>query len=265
MIPKIIHYCWFGGNPKPELAKNCINSWKKYCKDYEIKEWNEDNFDIPEAPLYVRQAYEAKKWAFVSDYVRLWAMIKYGGIYMDTDMEVIKPIDKFLENEAFGGFESTTTISTAIMACKKDYSLFKVLLSEYDNIPFVRDDGSFDETTNVKRITNCCKKYGFVPDGKYQVVNGFALYPKEYFCPKSPDLQSCKITRKTYTIHHYMGSWISDEDKEKYKKHVLEIKKKEKKIKRKQTIDKIIHFPNWLMMKILGKSRYEKIKKKLKR
>ena len=93
MIPKIIHYCWFGRNPKPKLALKCIKSWKKYCPDYEIIEWNEDSFDIESAPLYVRQAYEAKKWAFVTDYVRLYAMTKFGGIYMDTDVEVIKPLD----------------------------------------------------------------------------------------------------------------------------------------------------------------------------
>ena len=105
MIPKTIHYVWFGRNPKPDLAVKCINSWKKYCPDYEIIEWNEDNFNLDEAPLYVRQAYEAKKWAFVSDYVRLWAMTEFGGIYMDTDVEVLKPLDRFLQNEAFSGFE----------------------------------------------------------------------------------------------------------------------------------------------------------------
>ena len=119
MIPKTIHYCWFGGNPLPKLAKKCIKSWKKYCPDFEIIEWNEANFDISSAPLYVRQAYEAKKWAFVTDYVRLYALTSYGGIYMDTDVEVIKPLDFFLNHDAFSGFESEKSIPTGIMASKK--------------------------------------------------------------------------------------------------------------------------------------------------
>ena len=103
-IPKIIHYCWFGGKPKPELAQKCIKSWKKFCPDYEIMEWNESNFDVTTAPLYVQQAYCLKRWAFVSDYVRLKALVEMGGVYMDTDVEVIKPLDPYLHHEAFAGF-----------------------------------------------------------------------------------------------------------------------------------------------------------------
>ena len=104
-IPKIIHYCWFGGGPKPKLAQKCIASWKKYCPDFEILEWNEGNFDVSTAPLYVRQAYEAGRWAFVTDYVRLKALTELGGVYMDTDVEVVKPLEPFLQQEAFAGFE----------------------------------------------------------------------------------------------------------------------------------------------------------------
>ena len=124
-IPKIIHYCWFGGNPLPELAQKCIASWKKYCPDYEIREWNESNFDVNTAPLYVRQAYSKKKWAFVTDYVRLWAMTKYGGIYMDTDVEVTRPLDSILEHEAVSGYEDPTRIPTGIMACRAGFPLFE--------------------------------------------------------------------------------------------------------------------------------------------
>ena len=115
MIPKTIHYCWFGGNPLPPLAVKCIKSWKKYCPDYEIIEWSEKNFDVSSAPLYVRQAYEAKKWAFVTDYVRLYAMTTCGGVYMDTDVELVKPIDTYLSHEAFSGFEDDTCIPPIIL------------------------------------------------------------------------------------------------------------------------------------------------------
>lgn len=147
MIPKIIHYCWFGGNPLPPLVQKCIKSWKKYCPDYEIVRWDESNFDISGSPLYVKQAYDKKKWAFVSDYVRLWALVNYGGVYMDTDVEVIQPIDRFLRESAFSGFEATDRIPTGIMACEKDHPTFKEWLNEYGKKLFVLDDGSVNLET----------------------------------------------------------------------------------------------------------------------
>jgi len=140
MIPKTIHYCWFGRNPKPKLAQKCIKSWKKYCPDYEIIEWNEDNFDIASAPLYVRQAYEAKKWAFVTDYVRLSAMTKFGGVYMDTDVEVVKPLDRFLNHDAVSGYESESCIPTGLMACREGFPLFLEFLHYYDEASFYHED-----------------------------------------------------------------------------------------------------------------------------
>lgn len=258
MIPKRIHYCWFGRNPKPKLVEECIASWKKYCRDYEIIEWNEDNFDISSAPPYVQQAYESKKWAFVTDYVRLWAMVEFGGIYMDTDVEVIKPLDRFLEHNAFSGFESETAISTGIMACQKEFPLFEELLHEYDNISFVLEDGSLDITTNVTRITNCCNKYGFVPNGKYQVINGFALYPPDYFCPKDFRTGIINTTKNTYVIHHFNASWYSKEQQEKKEQRWKKAKKEKYK-------DIIIHIPNIFFRRILGDKIYEKIKKMIKR
>ena len=159
MIPKIIHYCWFGGNPLPEDAQKCIASWKKYCPDYEIREWNEENFDI-QSNDYVKEAYEAKKFAFVTDYVRLYALIAYGGIYMDTDVEVVKSLDAFLKHKAFSGFESSNSIPTRLMASEKDYPLFKTLMDDYENRHFLKEDGSFDMTTNTVTITNLCKQIG---------------------------------------------------------------------------------------------------------
>lgn len=211
-IPKIIHYCWFGGNQLPEDALKCIESWKRYCPDYEIIEWNESNFDI-NCNMYVKEAYESKKWAFITDFVRLKALVENGGIYMDTDVEVLKPLDEFLKHHAFSGFESNRNIPTGIMGCEKDFELFKIFLDDYKDRHFILKDGSFDLTTNVVTITNICKKYGFKENGKKQEVEGFVLYPSDYFCPKNYYTEEINITENTYTIHHFSGSWLSEENK----------------------------------------------------
>ena len=212
MIPKIIHYCWFGGAPLPKLAQKCIESWKKYCPDYEIKRWDETNFDLNYND-YVHEAYAAQKWAFVTDVVRLYALVNYGGIYMDTDVEVLKPLDEFLKYEAFSGFETDKNIPTGIMASEKDQNLFKELLDEYTDAHFLKSDGTYDKTTNVMRITNTCLKYGFVSNNSFQTVKGFTLFPKDYFCPKDLLTRQINLTENTYTIHHFDGSWVGDEEK----------------------------------------------------
>lgn len=153
MIPKKIHYIWLGGNKKSKLIEKCIASWKKYCPDYEIIEWNENNFDIG-SNKYLKEAYEAKKWAFASDYIRLYVLYTEGGIYMDTDVEVLKPLDRFLECKAFSGFERKDAIPTGIMACEKGNEIFKELLSYYTDKSFYNEDGSMNQTTNVVTITN---------------------------------------------------------------------------------------------------------------
>lgn len=225
MIPKTIHYCWFGGNPLPDLAQKCIASWKKYCPDYEIIEWNESNFDI-NCCDYVREAYEAKKWAFVSDVARLYALVNYGGIYMDTDVEVLKPLNDLLAYEAVSGFETPDYIPTGLMACCKGQSLFEELLHDYDGAHFLKEDGSFDTTTNVVRITETCLKYGLKLDGTLQTINGFTLFPRDYFCPKDVQTRVLTLTENSYVIHHFDGSWQSDEERyatklyEKYSKAI---------------------------------------------
>lgn len=212
MIPKKIHYCWFGGNPLPELALKCIQSWKEFCPDYEIIEWNESNFDI-EINKYVKEAYEAKKWAFVTDYVRLYVLVNYGGVYMDTDVEVIKNIDIFLKHRAFSGFEREEAIPTGIMACEENFPLFNRLLNEYEERSFYRKDGSFDLTTNVTSITRSCEKLGLKLNNKLQNIEDFVLYPKDFFCPKSYKTGEINCTKNTFTIHHFAGSWQDKKQK----------------------------------------------------
>ena len=208
MIPKIIHYCWFGGKPLPKLAQKCIKSWKKYCPDYEIIEWNESNFDLNYND-YVKEAYEAKKWAFITDVVRLYALVNYGGVYMDTDVEVLKPLDSFLRLEAFSGFEAKERIPTGIMASEKGASIMVELLNDYKGVHFKNEDGTLDVTTNVTRITDACLKYGLVLNGSNQTVNGFTLFPSDYFCPKDVATRKINLTENSYTIHHFDGSWLN--------------------------------------------------------
>lgn len=206
MIPKIIHYCWFGGKPLPELAKKCIESWKKYCPDYELKLWNEENFDLNSNP-YIKEAYDAKKFAFVTDYVRLWVLYQYGGIYMDTDVEVLKPLDRFLIHPAFSGFESPTGIPTGIMASEKNGKWAERELEYYKDRHFLKADGTPDLTTNVAIITNNLVKDGFLLNNTYQEHKGIiVMYPMEYFCPRDEYLQPAALP-ESYTIHHFLGSW----------------------------------------------------------
>lgn len=207
MIPKIIHYCWFGRGELPALAKKCINSWKKYCPDYEIIEWNEDNFDINVCP-YVKEAYENKKFAFVTDYVRLYAMYNFGGIYMDTDVEVVKPLDEFLSNQGFSGFESEQNMPTGIMAGEKGFLLYKDLLDYYNDRHFVLENGELDTTTNTVTITKMLTEKGFIANGKFQLIDGFALYPKDYFCPMDDSTGIMYDSENTATIHWFNKSWV---------------------------------------------------------
>lgn len=209
MIPKIIHYCWFGRGQMPELALRCLESWKKYCPDYKIKEWNEDNFDLELYP-YAREAYENRKFAFVTDVVRLYALYYEGGIYMDTDVEVLKPLDRFLNDPAFSGFEDERLVPTGIMASEKNGKWAKDNLDYYIGKHFVKADGSLDLTTNVETIMNYMLPLGLKQNNTYQVFPGvITIYPKDYFCPKSKSDNRIYLTNNTYTIHHFAASWTS--------------------------------------------------------
>lgn len=213
MIPEIIHYCWFGKKPLSKDALRCIDGWKEKLPGYEIREWNEDCFDV-NSIRYVREAYEAKKWAFVSDYVRLYALVTFGGIYMDTDVEVIKPLDKYLEYKAVAGFQSDNEINTGLMACEKAYPVFEKLLHDYDGRCFKKEDGTYDvKYTNVDAVTACLSKMGFRLDNSFQVKDGFALFPKDVFCAKDYLTREVHITENTVTVHHFEGSWTAPDEK----------------------------------------------------
>lgn len=217
MIPKIIHYCWFGRNPLPPLAMKCIESWKKYCPDYEIKEWNEDNFDLNSYP-YVREAYDKRRFAFVTDVVRLYALYHEGGIYMDTDVEVLKPLDAFLSHHAFSGFEDEMNVPTGIMASEKGGKWAKDNLAYYNNRHFLKADGGVDLTTNVETITNYMLPLGLKQNNTFQDFPGLiTFYPKDYFCPKSYQDGQIYLTENTHTIHHFAGSWITKADRRRAK------------------------------------------------
>lgn len=208
MIPKVIHYCWFGRNLLPESALKCIESWKKYLPDYTIKEWNEDNFDIAQN-RYVREAYEHRKYAFVSDYARLYALYTEGGIYMDTDVEMVGSYDAFLHHPAFSGFETDGNVSTGVMAAQKGSLWAKALLEQYDGRQFVLDDGTFDMTTNATVISAWMAAKGLKMNNEYQEIEGLcAIYPTEYFCPKDHRTGRIHCTPNTVCIHHFVGSWI---------------------------------------------------------
>lgn len=207
MIPKIIHYCWFGRGEMPELAKKCIESWHKYMPDWEYKLWNEENFDVNSVP-YVKEAYEARKFAFVTDYVRLWALYTEGGVYMDTDVEALKSYDDMLSLTAFTGYEGSKHMPpvTGTMASEAGGEWVKEQLDEYDGLHFVKEDGSFDMMTNTVRISDKMRSNGFVQDGKYQVYKDMHVFPSEYFCPRQTTGEVL-MSVNTYCDHHFMGTW----------------------------------------------------------
>lgn len=215
-IPKIIHYCWFGKNPLPELAQKCIASWKKFFPDYEIKEWNEENYDVKKIP-YTAQAYEARKFAFVSDYARFDILYTYGGIYFDTDVEVIKPFDEILKRGAFAGVEragDAGSLNAGLgLASPAASPVYKEILDSYKESSFLRKDDSMDLTTVVERVSNIFKKHGLKDVNEPQKVAGVTVYPVEYFCPKNYTTGELKITDKTVSIHWYDASWVDEWNK----------------------------------------------------
>lgn len=212
MIPKIIHYCWFGKNPMPNKLQKCLKSWKKELPEYIIMRWDESNFDV-NSSLWTQQAYSAKKFAFVSDFVRLKVLYEYGGIYLDTDVMVIKPLDEFLIYPAFTGFESHDKLTSAVIGAEKGFHLIKKFLDSYEGRSFYDINGEINKTANVIMMTAVCQEYGLIPDNTYQVVADMYVFPKTYFCPLD-FWRNKDFSEKTYTIHYFDASWLDDDTKE---------------------------------------------------
>ena len=207
MIPKKIHYCWFGRKPKPKLAEKCISSWKKRCSDYEIIEWNEDNFDIENYP-YAAYCLENHKYAFLSDFVRLIVVSEQGGIYFDTDVEVIKNMDDLLKYEAFYGFENEEYVASGLgFGAEKGQITVLKMLEEYNGLQ--KEDGSFELKGCPRLNTLALVKLGLQQNGKEQEVAGAHIFPSDYFNPFEDATGLLKSTENTYSIHWYAKSWMS--------------------------------------------------------
>ena len=214
VIPKRIHYCWFGGKPLNQLGEKCLASWKKYFPDYEIVEWNESNFDV-NCCQYVKEAYEAKKWAFVSDYARFKILYDQGGVYFDTDVEVIKSFDDILEKGNFMGCENkVSAVNPGLgLAVAPGLGLIKEILEDYEKDSFLNSDGSLDLTTIVTRTTNILKRHGLQNINEIQTVAEIDIYPVDYFCPIDMSSGKLVITKNTHSIHRYAGSWETNGNK----------------------------------------------------
>lgn len=213
MIPKIIHYCWFGNGEKPEIVKKCIDSWREKCIGYAIIEWNERNFDI-NSNKFVREAYAKKKYAFVSDYVRLFVLKNFGGIYLDTDVEVLKNFDEYLNNKSFWGLEAGNYIATSTIGTEINNPLIEAFYKEYLDRSFINEDGTLNVGTNVEIISKKFKELGAKLDGSKEIIEGIGvIYPTEIFSPYDYRYYKDYRTDKTVTVHYFYKSWISKKDK----------------------------------------------------
>ena len=230
MIPKILHYVWLGGNPLTPLAEDCLASWKFAMPEWEVRRWDESNFDIAAAPIYVRQAYEARKFAFVSDYVRLWALEQYGGVYVDTDVKVLKSYEPLLNDTAFIGLEESKAHlpGTCVIGCEPHCQWVRDMLALYDNIEFVKADRTFDLTTNVQRLGERMLQAGLnnITNAKpwkhvqYLEEWGLRVYTHDYFSP----ITSTRVMRKTkntYSIHYFAESWRDGKRKRGWRECVI--------------------------------------------
>lgn len=212
MINLIVHYCWFGKSEMPELVQKCIASWHTYMPDWKYLLWSEDNFDIASAPSYVQEAYEAKKYAFVSDYVRLWALEREGGLYMDVDFEVYKPFDDLMDQyDAFAGYEGSkkSPIMMGVLAAQAHHPWIQGMMETYTDRRFVKEDGSLDMTPNTGYFYDWMTARGFVADGKEKDWEDVHILPVEYFCPKLTTGENMRCER-TYCEHKGLHSWSGD-------------------------------------------------------
>ena len=255
MIPKIIHYCWFGRGEMPKLMKKCVKSWDKYCPGWKIVLWNEDSFDV-NSTIWTKQAYEARKFAFVTDYVRLKALYEQGGVYMDADVELVQPIDEFLQHEAFSGFESAITVPTGIIAARAGQQVIKGWLDWYTDRPYLID-GKPNMDPNVSFMTRDLISRGLRMDDSFQNIDGMAIYPQTWFCPLSVVEIEKKITPDTHAIHHFTSTWRT----EKARKDFARVRRRQKTWYK--ALVWLRYLPNRAARKLLGNRRVESLKRKL--
>ncbi|HFI0315167.1 TPA: glycosyltransferase family 32 protein [Streptococcus suis] len=244
MIPKKIHYCWFGGNPLPESVKKCKESWKKFCPDYEIIEWNESNYNVHKMP-FISDAYTAKKYAFVSDYARLDIIYNEGGIYLDTDVELIRPLDALLSHSAFMGMELIGEVNTGLGFGAEKYHRF---IGENRDVYLKETFNTSNLVTCVELTTNLLVTKGLEKNNSIQIIDGVTIYPMEYFCPYNMETRKTSLTENTYSIHHYDATWYGSGLKAIVRKKLLPIK---------------IYFKK-ILNTIFGEGSYQKVKEFLK-
>ena len=213
MIPKKIHYCWFGGAEKPAIVQKCMASWKKYMPEYEIIEWNESNYNVHKI-LFIDEAYQAKKWAFVSDYARFDILNQHGGIYFDTDVELLKTIpNDILGDQAFTGMESIGTVAPGLVfASVPNTDFLHEILTVYQDTHFLIDGKPNFKTVNWF-TTEILARHGYVSENRFQKVYGLSIYPSEYFCSFDLDVHEYDIRPESISVHHYAGTWNNSSGK----------------------------------------------------
>jgi len=260
MIPKRIHYCWFGGNPLPPLAEKCVASWRKKCPGYEIIRWDEDTYDLSAAPLYVRQAYERGKWAFVTDYVRLQVVYENGGIYLDTDVELKKNLDPLLDDRAYFGFEDGKYVNTGLgFGVEKGHPILREMMEDYRDIPFLLPDSTLDQTPCPQRNTEAFLRHGLKQDDSMQVLDdGVRILPSRYLSPIDNRTRKMRMTGDTISVHHAAASW-QEESLNKRWRQLQDMHRRE------DAYYKITHIPNRAAMRLLGEEKYRRLKSMLKK
>lgn len=255
MIPKIIHYCWFGQGEMPRLMKKCLKSWKKFCPDWKIVRWDEDSFDV-NSTLWTKQAYETKKYAFVADYVRLKALYEMGGVYLDTDVELVKPLDAFVTHEAFIGFENTRHIASCLIGACPQHPVVQEWLRWYQDRDFVQDGTETDEP-NVVHMTDTLIHRGLEVNNVFQTVDGMAVYPQTWFCPQNIEGENRELSANTVAIHYFDSSWRTENGRRAMKRAKFHSTKFYK------TLEWLRYLPNRIVRGIFGDDAIDALKKKL--
>lgn len=261
MIPKIIHYCWVGDAPKPQSVLYCIESWKKYCPDYEIREWNEENYDFSKNE-YMRQAYEAQKWGFVPDYARLDIIYQYGGVYLDTDVEIIKSFDALLEKRAFMGFENTGDGEFFVncghgFGAEPHHEIIRAARDLYESLQFINEDHTYNLLPSPNYTTQTLRKYGLTQDDKDQNLPDMVVYASDVLCPKNFRTGIIHQTHRTVSIHHFTASWMDEQ----IKKELLHQQRLERRFGRK--LSKKILFIESILDKYSGISLLTALPKRI--